>query len=122
MGFVLGFFISGRMAKKRIKHIHEMTHNPKAEGRHWMKRLDLTEEQESEIKPILDSMLPVHKEVRQKHRAEMDSLRNEMFQKITPHLKDNQIQKLERIKEHRASRPPHGPRHDRQRSRHSEHK
>jgi uncharacterized protein YneF (UPF0154 family) len=107
LGFVVGFFISGRMAKKRIRHMYEMTNNPQAEGHHLSKRLKLTEDQLESIQPILDSMLPVHRTLRHAHRKEMDSARNIMFQSILPYLTEDQIEKVEKMKKHRHKGPPH---------------
>ncbi len=107
VGFIIGFFVSGRLAQKRMKHIGKVMDNPKMECQFLAKRLKLSSEQKKEIEPILDSILPIHKNIRKNHRLEMDSARSEMFKAISPYLTEDQKQRVEKMnnKQHRK-RPP----------------
>ena len=107
IGFVIGFFLSGRLAHNRMKHIRKVMESPKMEQEFLAKRLKLSEKQVEQITPILDSMLPKQMEIRKRHRAEMDSVRNQMFDKIQPFLNEKQVERVKKMKnkQHRK-RPP----------------
>ena len=64
-----------------------------------MRMLDLSEQQKEEIRPILKSRIPKQRELRKRHREQMDSLRNEMFKEITPLLDEEQKERLEHMRE-----------------------
>lgn len=97
IGFIIGFFTSGRIARQRMKHFRDMMDKPKQETLHLMRRLDLTSDQENQIRPILDSMLPIQAQLRKEHKTQMDSARAIMFNQLKPLLNDAQIKKVERI-------------------------
>jgi len=107
IGFILGFFLSGRLAHSRIKQRREMMTKPGVEQQFIMKQLELTEEQNSQISPILDSMINTQINLRQTHRSEMDQSRKAMFDKIKPLLNEHQRTQLKDMQ--RKMRP--GPRH-----------
>ena len=108
-GFIIGFFISGRLAHKRMKHIGNVMDNPKMEQKFLEKRFKLSSDQMNKIEPILDSMLPTQKDIRNRHRLEMDSVRNEMFMAIAPYLTDRQKKRVAKMKnnQHRKRPPLH---------------
>lgn len=113
IGFIIGFFTSGRIARQRMKHFRDMMDKPKQEEMHLMKRLELTTEQEKEIRPILDTMLPAQAQLRKQHKTQMDSARTVMFNQLKPLLNDAQIKKVERIQRMAPMMP------DRKRRKHS---
>ncbi|MBT8327291.1 MAG: hypothetical protein KJP21_06175 [Bacteroidia bacterium] len=107
LGSVIGFFISGRLAHNRMKHIGKVMDNPKLEQQFLEKRFKLSKEQMVKIEPILDSMLPIQNQIRKNHRLEMDSARNEMFNAISPYLTDSQRNRIAKMKNNkRRKRPP----------------
>lgn len=107
LGFVIGFFVNRQLTHKRLNHLRKNINKPGQEMKMLAKRLELTEEQLKEVRPILREHLPKQLILRKEHRQEMDSLRSLMFSEIRPFLNPNQKEKLERIK-HRP--PPHPPR------------
>ncbi|MEJ6787478.1 MAG: hypothetical protein QNL19_08660, partial [Bacteroidota bacterium] len=86
LGFVLGFFSSGRMTHARMARHFKFIKSPIAERNHLVKRLDLTAKQIKQTSPILDVMLPKQTELFKIHRGQMDALRDSMFTSITPFL------------------------------------
>lgn len=97
LGFILGFFTSGRLAHQRMKHFRDMMDKPMQEKMHLMKRLELTDEQVKQIEPILDSMIPIQQKLRAQHKLEMDASRKQMFEKMKPVLNKVQLMKIERM-------------------------
>ena len=108
LGFVLGFFSSGRMTHARMARQHKFMRSPIAEKNHLVKRLDLTAKQIKQISPILDVMLPKQTELFKIHRGQMDALRDSMFTSITPFL--DAIQQEEVTKMKRSTGPGRPPR------------
>ena len=98
LGFVLGFFTSGRMTHARTARQHKFMRSPIAEKNHLAKRLDLTDKQMQQISPILDVMLPKQTELFKIHRGQMDALRDSMFTSITPFLDAIQQEEVTKIK------------------------
>ena len=108
LGFVLGFFSSGRMTQARMARHFKFIKSPIAEKNHLVKRLDLTAKQIKQISPILDVMLPKQTELFKIHRGQMDALRDSMFTSITPFL--DAIQQEEVTKMKRSTGPGRPPR------------
>jgi|TARA_B110000977_G_scaffold105761_1_gene137917 hypothetical protein len=108
LGFVLGFFSSGRMTHARMARHFKFIKSPIAEKNHLVKRLDLTAKQIKQISPILDVMLPKQTELFKIHRGQMDALRDSMFTSITPFL--DAIQQEEVTKMKRSTGPGRPPR------------
>lgn len=108
LGLVIGFFTSGRMAHARMNRMHIEINSPNAVKQHLVKNLQLTEEQLTQISPILDTMLPAQIAMRQSHRKEMDALRDSMFAAISPVLSTAQLQEVAKMKERKG--PPRPPR------------
>ena len=108
LGFVLGFFSSGRMTHARMARHFKFIKSPIAEKNHLVKRLDLTAKQIKQTSPILDVMLPKQTELFKIHRGQMDALRDSMFTSITPFL--DAIQQEEVTKMKRSTGPGRPPR------------
>jgi Spy/CpxP family protein refolding chaperone len=98
LGFVLGFFTSGRMTHARIARQHKFMKSPIAEKNHLANRLDLTDKQMQQVSPILDTMMPKQIELFKNHRGQMDALRDSMFTSITPFLDATQLAELNKMK------------------------
>ena len=98
LGFVLGFFSSGRMTHARMARHFKFIKSPIAEKNHLVKRLDLTAKQIKQTSPILDVMLPKQTELFKIHRGQMDALRDSMFTSITPFLDAIQQEEVTKIK------------------------
>lgn len=109
VGMLIGFFVAGRLADKRIKHLEEISRDHRKEGKKLAERLQLTENQRDSLRPIMQEHLKAKHELMSEHRKEMDSLRDEMFSSIRPKLNQEQLNRLDRMKkraERRAHRPP----------------
>tara|TARA_B110000977_G_C10826073_1_gene396185 strand:+ start:185 stop:553 length:369 start_codon:yes stop_codon:yes gene_type:complete len=106
LGFVLGFFTSGRMTHARMARQHKFMTSPIAEKNHLVKRLDLTDKQIKKISPILDVMLPKQTELFKIHKSQMDALRDSMFTSITPFLNAKQIDEVNKMKRRRGPGRP----------------
>ena len=106
LGFVLGFFSSGRMTHARMARHFKFIKSPIAEKNHLVKRLDLTAKQIKQTSPILDVMLPKQTELFKIHRGQMDALRDSMFTSITPFLKATQKDKVNKMKRYRGPQRP----------------
>lgn len=104
LGFILGFFASGRLAKNRMKRVHHRMESPDAENEFLAKKLQLSNEQLKDITPILDSMLPLQIELRHLHRQQMNKERKAMFEEIKPFLNEDQLKNLRRLRKRK-----HGP-------------
>ncbi|MFT5055388.1 MAG: Spy/CpxP family protein refolding chaperone [Pseudoalteromonas distincta] len=98
LGFVLGFFSSGRMTHARMARQHKFMKSPIAQKNHLAKKLDLTDKQMQQISPILETMLPKQIELFKTHRGQMDALRDSMFTSITPFLDATQLAELNKMK------------------------
>ena len=105
MGFVLGFFLSGRLARNRMEKVRARMESPKAERMFLSKKLDLTKEQEESIRPLMDSMLTRQSQLRDEHHAEMRKIRKSMFNEIRKELNPKQLKKLEKMNSRREKRP-----------------
>ena len=107
MGFVLGFFLSGRLARGRMSKVHKRMENSHAEQEFLAQRLELTSEQISEFKPLFDSMLPLQNNLRKTHRTEMRKERNAMFSELRIHLTKDQKKLLRGLRNGpKGQRPP----------------
>ena len=106
LGFVLGFFSSGRMTHARMARQHKFMRSPIAEKNHLVKRLDLTAKQIKQTSPILVVMLPKQTELFKIHRGQMDALRDSMFTSITPFLNATQKDKVNKMKRYRGPQRP----------------
>ncbi|MGB0851578.1 MAG: hypothetical protein ACPGTP_10030 [Bacteroidia bacterium] len=98
MGFILGFFVSGRLVKNRMKHVHNRMESPDAEHQFLARKLQLSNEQLKDITPILDSMLPIQVELRHRHRQQMKNERKAMFEEIKPYLSEDQLAKMRELR------------------------
>jgi len=114
-GFIIGFFTSGRLAHRRMDKLRNMMYEPKAEQRHFIKKLQLSDEQIAQISPIMDTMVPNQMKLRKKHRKEMDAERIAMFDEIKKYLNDEQNETLTRMKSRMSQRPAGPPRRRHQR-------
>jgi Spy/CpxP family protein refolding chaperone len=107
LGFVLGFFTSGRMTHARMARQHKFMKSPIAQKNHLAKKLDLTDKQMQQISPILETMLPKQIELFKTHRGQMDALRDSMFTSITPFLDAIQQEEVTKMKRRNGpGRPP----------------
>jgi Spy/CpxP family protein refolding chaperone len=107
LGFVFGFFTSGRITHARMARQHKFMKSPIAEKKHLAKILNLTDKQVQQISPILDTMLPKRIELFKTHRGQMDALRDSMFTSIAPFLEPTQLNEVAKRKRHRGpGRPP----------------
>ena len=105
IGFIFGFFLSGRLAKSRMDHFRKMMNSPRSEQMFLSKKLNLSKEQKNDINPILDSMLPIQVKLRKQSKQAMDQERKVMIEQIKPHLNAEQLEKLQKM--HPRRRPPH---------------
>ncbi len=106
LGFVLGFFISGRMTYASMAHKHKVMNSPIAEKERLANRLDFTATQTQLIYPILDTLLPQQIQLFKIHRGQMDALRDSMFTAIAPLLDASQLKEVNKMKKRRR---PNGP-------------
>ena len=106
LGFVLGFFTSGRMTHARMSRQHKFMKSPITEKNHLAKRLHLTDKQIKQTSPILDVVLPKQTELFKIHRGQMDALRDSMFTSITPFLDATQIDEVNKMKRRRGPGRP----------------
>ena len=106
LGFVLGFFTSGRMTQARMALHFKFIKSPIAEKNHLVKRLDLTAKKIKQTSPILDVMLPKQTELFKIHRGQMDALRDSMFTSITPFLNATQKEKVNKMRQYRGPQRP----------------
>jgi len=107
LGFILGFFTSGRMTHARMARQHTFLKSPVAKKEQLAKRLKLTNKQMQQVSPILDTMLPKQIELFKTHRGQMDALRDSMFISITPFLDSTQVDQAAKMRRRRGSnRPP----------------
>ncbi len=113
LGMLIGFFIAGRLADRKIKHLEEISRDHRKEGKRLAERLMLTENQLDSLKPIMQDHLKAKHHLMNEHRNEMDSLRNEMFNSIRPKLDKKQLNRLERMQNRAESRAHRPPKHDR---------
>ncbi len=109
-GFIIGFFTSGRLAHRRMDKLRNMMHESKAVQRHFIKKLQLSDEQIAQILPIMDTMVPNQMKLRKKHRKEMDAERIAMFDEIKKYLDYEQNKTLTLMKSRMNRRPPRPPR------------
>ncbi len=108
IGFIFGFFLSGRLAKSRMDKVRNRMEQPNAEQQFLSRKLNLTTEQQKVIIPLLDSMLPIQNRLRKKHKKEMIGERNSMFQELKKNLTEDQKLALDKMQKRRKkNRPPH---------------
>ena len=98
IGFIIGFLVSGRLAKKRI---HKMRSDFSEQGfnRKVMKALDPTPEQMEQLRPIVKKHAKMQKEMMSLMRASQDSLFNQFRVDVLPYLTEEQVKKLDRMHE-----------------------
>lgn len=98
LGVLLGFFGAGILAKKRIEKVRRASKDGRVEHERIVRMLDLTEDQQKKIRPILEQELPRQRAEIKQHRVKLDSLRNAMFKQIEPELNGEQRDKLQKIR------------------------
>lgn len=96
VGMGIGFFTAGQLARKRMDRERAFMENPRSEKGRMLKNMELNEEQKPKIEPILDEFLEQVREVKLKHRNEMDTLHAEFRRSVRPHLTEKQHNRLEK--------------------------
>jgi hypothetical protein len=98
IGFIIGFLVSGRLAKKRIQ---KMRSDFREQGfnRKVMRALDPTPEQMEQLRPILKKHAKMQKEMMSSMRASQDALFSEFRADVQPYLTEEQVKKLDRMHE-----------------------
>ena len=105
IGFIVGFFTSGRVAHNRMKHIFKTMTRPEMEKEMISKRLKLSDNQLEEITPILEQHIKRQHVIRRSGRQTIDSARGAMFNEIKPFLNQEQLEKAKKMK-NRKPPPP----------------
>jgi hypothetical protein len=96
IGFIIGFLVSGRLAKQRI---HRMRAGFTEQGfnRNVVRALDPTPEQMEELRPIVQKHARAQRKMMNSVRDSQDSLFNQFRADILPYLTDEQMKKLDRM-------------------------
>lgn len=111
IGFVLGFFVSGRLARNRMEKVRTRMESPKAERMFLSKKLGLSQKQEESFKLFMDSMFLQQSQLRHNHHTEMRRIRKSMFDVMKKELNPKQLKKLEKMNSRRERRPNGPPPH-----------
>ncbi len=95
IGFLLGFFTSGIVLKKRVEYLKEERKPGNLEDR-ILRTIKATSEQEKEIRPILEEFASNEEERRRTQRKKSKKRLNELIDLLEPHLENDQKKKLQR--------------------------
>lgn len=78
--------------------------SPERAAARLTERLDLTAEQQEQVKGVLEESFARRAEVRAAHREEMDALRDQTHEKLAAILTAEQVEKLDQLRELRQER------------------
>ena len=67
MGFIFGFFLSGRLAKTRMDKVRGRMEKPKAEQQFLSRQLNLTAEQQEQFLSVHNRILEENQKLEQEH-------------------------------------------------------
>jgi len=98
IGFVIGFLTNGRLVKSRIDRMQSF-YTEKGADRAFMRVLDPTPEQMEKIQPILRRHAQQNRELLNQHRGEQQALFLELEEELKPFLTQEQIEKLNDLKQ-----------------------
>jgi len=110
IGFVIGFLTNGRLVKSRIDKMQSF-YTEKGADRAFIRVLDPTPEQMEKIRPILRHHAQQNRELLGHHRSEQQALFLELEDELRPLLTDEQMERLEVLKnrwQQRFGRPGGG--------------
>ncbi len=108
IGFVFGFLVNGQLTKDRIQNfVKQGTH----EGfkMHFFEIIQPDETQKAAIEPILDEYAATTDETVESFRETMKATHDEMFKKLKPFLKADQIERLKNAEEQAERRERRRP-------------
>ena len=109
IGFMLGFFTSGRLVNKRIHHKRLMMTQPDAEKEMLITSLKLSDEQVVQISPTLDSALAVQIKMREQDHQDMRKSRRAMMDEVKALLTVEQLKLFRDLELRRQKNGPRGP-------------
>ncbi len=109
IGLLLSGFLGGWLTHRYQvrQHLHQVKqmHNQGAFGAYMLDRMEATDEQREQLRPILDNygtrLKEMNKTARESRRTVMDSL----VQDITPLLRPDQMADLEKLRRYVARGP-----------------
>jgi len=98
IGFAIGFMTNSQLTKRKIQSFVKMG-TPEGFKERLFHVIRPDEMQRDEIAPILDKYADKIHEAIKSSREDMKNINQEMIQKLKPHLRDEQIDRLMRAQE-----------------------
>lgn len=124
IGMVLGSLGTGYFVRKKVKNLSRRMRNPDRFKDYIMDRLNVSQEQQTAIEPIIDTHFKKRREMRKKHFSNLIESEKRFHKALAPHLDEEQMEffrhRLKRMKrrpwrrhgKHRKFRRQHRPRDD----------
>ena len=98
LGIIIGFLVSGRLTKVRMEKM-KSSFIEDGFSRQLMRTLKPSEEQLKAMRPIMDKFAKIRREKFKDHRAEQSKIFDDFEDELKPILSDDQIERLEEMKE-----------------------
>ncbi len=112
LGIVIGFLINGRLSQMRIDSMRE-NFTQKGMDYSFMRALDPTPSQMENIRPILDKYNDIRMENLETHWKQQKEILDAFESEIKPYLTDQQIKKLNSLKQNYKNRQYNFKKHKR---------
>lgn len=105
LGIIIGFLVSGRFTKMRLDNMKQ-NFTDQGMNRHMMKVLQLSDDQMNEINPIFNKYAEIRRDQLFEHHELQQKIFEDFEEELRPHLSQDQIERLQRMKDSSRNRFP----------------
>lgn len=125
IGMVVGSLGTGYLVRKKVRNMSRRFRSPERFKHHFIERLNISEDQQVEIDPIIETYSKKRLKLRKQHFQSLIETEKSFHKALAPHLDEDQMEflhrRLERMKRRswrRRGRGRRGRGRDRDRERH----
>lgn len=106
IGFTGGFLTNRHLVQKQVHQLRRLGEG-KGFGEMFLKRIDADQDQADQLRLVFDDYGPRFRALGESHWLARKELTDSLFQKVTPLLSDEQVQKSQRWRSMLVKPPPH---------------
>lgn len=96
IGFVAGFMTHGQLSQNRFQQMRSRMGKPNGYIEYMKRVMEVTEEQDVYVQPILELFAPIMKEHHHQFRREVKLMIDSLSTELSPYLEKEQLEKLKR--------------------------
>ena len=96
IGMVVGSLGTGYFVRKKIKNMSRRFRNPERFKHHFIERLNISEEQQVDIDPIIKTYSQKRLGLRKQHFKGLIKIEEDFHKALEPHLNEDQMEHLQR--------------------------